>query len=302
MKPGNSTLAIAAIAALVLTGAAFAAAVAAQSKRKPAPRKPAATQRAAPTPMPTPAPTPVPVSKKNARPADGAAAGQSPQMGTVAVLPAKQNAREDGATPAPDASAEAARKAADEVRYSFEFSQPQFVVRRFLIEHDAAGRGKITFERKNEDAAFTEPLQLTPAAYARIVSAWEGLKFLDSNASYQADKQFPHLGTMRLRMKQGARERTAEFNWTHDDHAAALAREYRALAEQQLFVFDIALAREYQPSEAIKILKRLDFLVGNKQISDAAQLVELLRDLVTDERIPLIARNHAERLLKKIEK
>ncbi len=302
MKPGNSTLAIAAIAALVLTGAAFAATTAAaQTKRQTPPRKKAAaTQRAAPTP--TPAPTPIPVSKKNARPADGAEAGQSPQTGTVAVSPAKQNAREVGATPAPEPAAEAARKAAAEVRYSFEFSQPQFVVRRFLIEHDAAGRGKITFERKNEDAAFTEPLQLTPAAYARIVSAWERLKFLDSEASYQADKQFPHLGTMRLWMKQGARERTAEFNWTHDDHAAALAREYRALAEQQLFVFDIALAREYQPSEAIKILKRLDFLVGNKQISDAAQLVELLRDLVTDERIPLIARNHAGRLLKKIEK
>ena len=304
MKPSRLTLALAA-AALVLTGAAFAAPAAAQSRRKTPPpprRKPAApaTQQAAPAP----AITPLPAAKKNARPAGGASAEQPPPADAVAQSPAKQNVRAGGETPAAsaDASAEAARKAANEVRYSFEFSQPQFVVSRFLIEHDAAGRGQITFERKNEDGPIVEPVELTPAAYARIVSAWQGLKFLDSEASYQADKQFPHLGTMRLRMKQGARERTAEFNWTHDEHASALAREYRSLAEQQLFVFDIALARQYQPSEAIKILKRLEFLVGNKQVSDPAQLTALLRDLVTDERIPLIARNHAERLLKKIEK
>ncbi|MCA1616686.1 MAG: hypothetical protein LC800_21865 [Acidobacteria bacterium] len=294
MTQGKLTLAIAAAAALVLTGAAFAAAAPAQSRKKTPPRRAAAT--------PAPAPAPAPVAKQNARPADGAAARQPPQPEPSAETPAKRNAREGGETPVSDPAAGAARNIAAEVRYSFEFSQPEFVVRHYLIEHDAAGRGKITFERKNEDAAITEPFALTPAAYARIVSAWEALKFLDSEASYQADKQFPHLGTMRLRMKSGGRERTAEFNWTHNDYVSALTREYRALAEQQFFVFDISLARQYQPSEAIKILKRLESLIGSKQISDAGQLVELLRDLVTDERIPLIARNHAERLLKKIEK
>ena len=285
MRPGKLTLAAAIAAALVLTGAAFTAtAAAARQKGKATPRRAAPQQRAAP------APTPTPVAKKNARLEEGAAAQQTPPPETPAPA----------ATPGPPAGA--AGELAGAVRYSFEFSQPQFVIRRFLIEHDAAGRGKITFERKNEDASFTEPLEISPSAYARIVAAWEGLKFLDTAESYQADKQFPHLGTMRLRMKQGGRERTAEFNWTHNDHASALAQEYRALAEQQLFVFDMALARQYQPSEAIKILKRLEILMNHKQVSDPSQLTELLRDLVTDERIPLIARNHAERLLKKIGK
>ena len=293
MKQGRLTLAVVA-AALVLTGAAVAATAMPQSKGK-------TTRKSAPR---TPAPTPTPVAKKNARAEDGTQ--QTPQTEPVADSPAKKNSRSDGGTPAPAATpvpvVESARTVVDDVRYSFEFTQPQFIVRRFLIEHDATGRGKLTFERKNEDAALTEPIEITPAAYARIVAAWEALKFLDSEASYQADKQFPHLGTMRLRMKRGGRERMAEFNWTHNDHVSALAHEYRALAEQQLFVFDMATARQYQPSEAIKLLKRLEFLINNKQVSDATQLSELLRDLVTDERIPLIARNHAERLLKKIEK
>jgi hypothetical protein len=37
-------------------------------------------------------------------------------------------------------------------------------------------------------------------------------------------------------------------------------------------------------------------------LSDPKQLVPLLKDLSTDEHIPLIARNHALRLIKKIEK
>ena len=188
------------------------------------------------------------------------------------------------------------------VRYAYEFNQPNFNIRQIVIEHDASGRGNISFARKDSKELFTDPLQISPAALARIMAAWEALKFLDSEANYQADKQFPHLGTMTLRMKQGERERKAEFNWTHDEGAAALVKEYRGIGEQQLFIFDVSLARQYQPSDTVKIFKRLESLLNRKEISDTTQLVPLLRDLATDERIPLIARNHVTRLLKKIEK
>jgi hypothetical protein len=103
-------------------------------------------------------------------------------------------------------------------------------------------------------------------------------------------------------MRQGTRERTTEFNWTHDEGVAALVKEYRGIGEQQLFIFDVTLARQYQPSDTIKIFKRLEHLLERKELSDIAQLLPLLRDLTTDERIPLMARNHVMRLLKKIEK
>ena len=195
--------------------------------------------------------------------------------------------------------------AADGARYSFEFAQPAFIVSRYVIEHDAAGRARISFQKKTDglnEPPVVEQFDISPAASARILAAWEALKFLDSQADYQSDKQFPHLGTMRLRLKSGGRDREAEFNWTNDEHAKALVSEYKALAEQQFFVFDMALARQYQPSEAITVLKRLETLLKLNSISDPPQLLPLLRDLTTDERIPLIARNHAERLVKQIEK
>ena len=57
-----------------------------------------------------------------------------------------------------------------------------------------------------------------------------------------------------------------------------------------------------QPLEAPKLMNKLETLLRLNQISDPKQLAPLIRTLSTDERLPLIARNHAVRLLKKLEK
>ncbi|CAN5240031.1 hypothetical protein BH18ACI2_BH18ACI2_01170 [soil metagenome] len=194
-----------------------------------------------------------------------------------------------------------AKKTENEVRYAYEFTQPQFNPHLIRIEHDAAGRGKISFERRDDTEPLVESLEISPAALERIKAEWDALNFLDSETNYQTEQQFPHLGTMRLRMTAGQRDRIAEFNWTHDPHASALVSEYRRLGDQQLFIFEIDLARQYQPSESVKLIKRLEALVERKGLSDAAQMLPLLRELSTDERLPLIARNHVGRLLKKLE-
>ena len=62
------------------------------------------------------------------------------------------------------------------------------------------------------------------------------------------------------------------------------------------------VARENQPLNTTTLMKQLESLLNRGELSDPYQLVPLLTDLSTDERIPLIARNHADRLLKKIEK
>lgn len=221
----------------------------------------------------------------------------------------KQNAREQtngqvNAQPSGQtlASPAAVDDASGAVRYAYEFTQPAFLINHIMIEHDAAGRGQITFNRQSGGDPITEPIELSEAAMARITALWNALDFINSNTVYQSDKQFPHLGTMRLRETRGARKRVAEFNWTRDRNAFALVNEYRRAADQAIFVFDIALARQNQPLEAPKLMDSLDALLKRDGLSDPQQLVPLLRDLSTDERIPLIARNHAARLLKKIVK
>jgi hypothetical protein len=271
------------IAALCLSGAAILpSAVAQRRSRTRRPAAPAVVVKPTPTPAPTdaPAPTPPP-TKANARATDDQAV----------------------TAPSPVASATpASAKKSDAPRFSYEFNQPDFYLRHIEIEHDAQGRGQMTFQRKMDEEPLTEPLEISPAALARISAAWAALNFLDSNENYQTDRSMAHLGTMRLRMTAGTRARTAEFNWTHNQQATALTNEYRRLADQQLFVFEIEVARQYQPSDSVKLLKGLEALVNRDAVSDPAQLLPLLNDLATDERIPLIARNQAAQLVKKIEK
>lgn len=190
----------------------------------------------------------------------------------------------------------------DAVKYSYEFTQPKFYVKHIVIEHDANGRGTVTFERLNEDTPVTEPLELSAAALGRISAAWQALQFLDSSTDYQSSKQFPHLGTMKIGLERGERKRVAEFNWTNDKDAETLVNEYRKAADQAIWVFDVAIARENQPLNAPKLMEVMESMLKRNGVSDPRQLLKLLQDLSTDEHVPLIARNHALRLIKQIQK
>jgi hypothetical protein len=201
-----------------------------------------------------------------------------------------------------NSSADAGATKTEAVKYSYEFSQPKFYVKHIVLEHDANGRGTVTFERLNEDTPVVEPIELSADTLARISSAWQSLRFLDSDADYQANKQFPHLGTMKIGMQRGERKRVAEFNWTNNTDASTLVNEYRKAADQAILVFDIAVARENQPLNAPKLMETMESLLKRDALSDPRQLLKLLQDISTDEHIPLIARNHALRLIKKIQK
>jgi hypothetical protein len=211
--------------------------------------------------------------------------------------PSKHNTR-----PTQSASTTAAvtENKSDAVKYTYEFSQPKFVVKHIVLEHDANGRGTVKFERLNEDTPIVEPLELSSAALARINAAWQALRFLDSATDYQADKHFAHLGTMRIGMEQGTRKRVAEFNWTNNEDASTLINEYRRAADQAILIFDISVARENQPLNAPKLMEVMESLMKRNGLSDPEQLLPLLNELSTDEHIPLIARNHALRIIKKI--
>ena len=262
-----------AAAALASTGAALCAV--AQSRAKP---KSTAAQ------------------KTTARPAEQSAprkTTQRPEESDAGKSPANATNAKPAATPKEDPNAP---------RYVYEFEQPDFFVYFIHIEHDAGGRGHIRFERRSDVEQLTEPFELSPAALERIAARWEALKFLDSTTNYQGERTYPSYGKTRLKMSHAGRERTAEFNYAGDPDAFALADEYRRAADQAVFVFELTIALESQPLEMPKLINRLDSLVDGTRLSDPQQLIPLLRQLTTDERVPLVGRNQAVRILKKLEK
>jgi len=187
-------------------------------------------------------------------------------------------------------------------KFSYEFTQPEFYIRHIVIEHDETGHGSITFDRRTDDTPYSERLEFSPTAFQRVLKLWQTLHFVDSTENYQSARQFPHLGTMKLRMQEGTRQRTVEFNWTNNQAAFALVNEYRRAADQAVLVFDLEVSRENQPLNSPKLLDQMEDLIKRNGLSDPQQLVPLLRDMTSDEHLPLITRNHATRLLKQLEK
>ena len=257
-------------AALVSTGAAF-------QTRAQAPRK------ATPRPTPTPVVQQAQPRKVSQRPEEQKGTEEVPAS-VRAGIPAKP--KED-----PNAA-----------HYVYEFKQPDFLVYFVHIEHDDRGRGKIRFERRSDVEQITEPFELSPTALARVRAHWAALGFLDSQANYQGERTYPSMGQTKLTMRQGGRERTAEFNYSQNENAQGLANEYRKASEQAVLVFELEVARESQPLETPKLINRLDSLIERDYLSDRQQLVPLIRELTEDERVPLVGRNHAARILKKLEK
>ncbi len=280
------------MAALAVQGAAVCAAM--QKRRggkTPAPATKPQEHNTETSTTPAAVPTPPPPKKTNPERADQSGQDGAGESGAAKPAPEEKKAEEN-------------KRVSDEraARYFYEFRQPDFVIRHIQIEHDKQGRGTVTFERISDSEPLIEPLELSSAALERINARWTALRFLDSDANYQSEKQRPSLGTTRLRMREGGRERTVEFNFSDDRDAYELANEYRRAAEQVLFVFEMKLALENQPLEAPKLLTRLERLLNMNALSDPQQLLPLLRELHTDERIPLIARNQITRLLKKLDK
>lgn len=186
--------------------------------------------------------------------------------------------------------------------YFYEFEQPNFIVSKIYIEHDEQGKGIIKFEKRDFGEEITDPLQLSAATLEKIKNAFKSLDFLNSTEKYQYEKDYSHLGNVKITVKKDGRERLAEYNWTNNKDAKLLMDEYRKIALQYVWIFDINVSRTNQPLNAPALMDTLDGYLRRNEISDPPQLIPFLTELSNDERIPLIARNHATKLVKRIEK
>ena len=186
--------------------------------------------------------------------------------------------------------------------YTYEFTQPEFLTNRILIEHDDKGMGKFSFTRRGNEELITDPLQISGTAMERLKAAYAALNFHDSAEGYQHEKDFSHLGVIKITMIKGGRERAATFSYTLNKDAKLLADEYRKIGNQAIWIFDIKLARENQPLDSPNQMNSLESMLKRNEISDPTQLLPFLSELSDDERLPLLARNHATRISQQIEK
>lgn len=239
-----------------------------QVKKKPVVKSPA-PQTVVVTPLPTPEPTPQNKTKKNERPVQLDQTPKIPQFTPV---------------------------------YFYEFSRPGFVVGNIWIEHDENGKGKITFQKQEFDEMITDPIELSPATMDKLKEAFSNLDFLDSTESYQYQKEYPHMGNIVITVKKDGKSRTAKYNWTVNKDAKQLMDTYRGIGQEYVWRFDINLAMEMQPLQTPSLMDEIGLYVNRNEIPDPPHLIPILTKLSNDERMPLMARNRAAKLIKEIEK
>ena len=262
------------VALIALAGSTASA----QSKKKKSIKKTPAvvTTDYKPEPAKSQEPEPDPVAKRNSRPTEEAP--QRPQSPPVQI------------------------KSKPDPLYAYEFTQPDFLTSRILIEHDEKGKGTIEFQRRGNSETFTEPITISDTVLAKLNGAFTELNFLDSTENYQHEKDFSHMGNAKISVTRGQKSRSVTLNYTLNKNAKVLMDEYRKISNQALWIFDITVARENQPLDGPSQMDALDGLVRRNEIADPKQLLPFLRELSDDERLPLMARNHATRLIQQIEK
>lgn len=192
-----------------------------------------------------------------------------------------------------------------ETRFHYLFENDKFTTPWIEIEFGADGKGEFRF-RKKEDGQLREPilnqLNVSSSLIVQINALLAEANFLDSNENYQHKKDFSHLGTITIEIAREGKHRKVTFNYTENVAMNKLANLFRNLATQETRVFELEAVRQNDPISTPAQLRYLDSELKSKNIADPERFVTLLQDLKTDESVPLIARNHAERLLKEIRK
>ncbi len=207
---------------------------------------------------------------------------------SVVTLPTP-SPQEGGAVPAADPA------------YRFLFENERFVVSLQEVLLTAEGKGQYRYQRKEMDEMVLT-FVASPAVMEEIRGLFAQLDFLHSSENYQHRRDFSHLGTITLAMRQDGAEREVRFNYSDRQQINQLVRLFRGLATQESRLFEIETVRANDPISTPAQLRLLEGELKSRTIADPRRFAPLLREMRLDEGIPLIARNHATRLLEQIDR
>ncbi len=205
----------------------------------------------------------------------------------------RPNARaQDGAGNTPPAA----------MSFGYRFENPKFYIPLIELDIAADGQGEVRFKRGESDEMLDRKLKVLPDTLARIRQLMATTEFLTSDEDYQFKKDFSHMGWMTITARAGSRERSARFNYTSNPAMAELSEIFRGIATQEIHLFDLDLAQQFQPLDVPRQLDSLESDLRLSRVTEPEQLLPALRDITDNYGVPLMARNQAGRLVEAIEK
>lgn len=186
--------------------------------------------------------------------------------------------------------------------FAYKFENPRFYVPLMEIDVSPDSSGELRFKRGESDEMLDLKFKLMPATLARIRQLCATSKFLTSNAEYQDRKDFSHLGWISLSAREGERTRKVRFNFTLNPEIRELADIFRGIATQEIHVFDMETAQQYQPLDLPGRLDALENDLRLERLAEPERMLAPLREIAGDDTQPLIARNQATRIMEGIKK
>lgn len=191
---------------------------------------------------------------------------------------------------------------ASNASFNYKFENPRFLIRSIEIDLGPGGSGELRFIRGESDEVLDLKVKITPATLSRIMTLFEVSHFLTSNTEYQDAKDFSHLGWITLAAKRGQLERTVRFNFTKNSEISELGDIFRAIASQEIALFDIENAERYQPLDVPKQLEILENDLNLARFAEPERVLGKMNEIAGDDTQSLIARNHARRIIDQIKK
>jgi hypothetical protein len=185
--------------------------------------------------------------------------------------------------------------------YHYLFENPRFTTPVQELEFDGSGQGKFRFKRKDADEVVNK-LSLSPEVLSQIQLLLDDMNFLASDEDYQHKKDFSHLGNMTIGYSRGGKERTVKFNYTENQSMNRLSDIFRNIVNQETRIFELEAVIANDPISAPAQLRILENELKSKRVADPHRFDPILKNIKLDEGVPLIARNHADRLLQMISK
>lgn len=186
--------------------------------------------------------------------------------------------------------------------FSYIFENSRFYIPLIEVDIAADGSGELRFKRGEYDDILDRKLKLQPQTLSRIRYLVEASDFLTSDEDYQHKKDFSNLGWVKVTVRQGEREREARFNYTTHPEMKELADIFRAIATQEIHLFDIDLSQQFQPLDLPRQLDSLENDLKLERVAEPEKLLEMLRDIAGNDVMLLNARRRAKSIIESIEK
>lgn len=192
--------------------------------------------------------------------------------------------------------------ASNESSFSYKFENPRFIIPLMEVDVASDGSGQVRFKRGESDEIIDFDLKISPATLVRLRQLMNDSNFLSSNEEYQAKRDFSYLGWMTISARQGERARTVRFNHTEKIEIKEMADIFRGIATQGMHLFNIETSQQYQPLDLPGQLQALENDLRLQRLAEPERMLPVLREIAGNDTAPLIARNHATRIVSAIEK